>query len=46
MSEPRPGVAEASACEPVAIIGIGCRFPGGASSPDRFWQLLMDGADT
>lgn len=30
--------------EPVAIIGIGCRFPG-ASGPDEFWNLLRDGTD-
>ena len=31
--------------EPVAIIGIGCRFPGGADSPDAYWKLLLDGVD-
>ena len=31
--------------EPLAIIGMGCRFPGGANSPEAFWQLLMDGVD-
>lgn len=31
--------------EPVAIIGMGCRFPGEADSPDRFWQLLEQGVD-
>ena len=30
--------------EPIAIIGIGCRFPG-ASGPDAFWKLLSDGAE-
>ncbi|HNB69700.1 MAG TPA: type I polyketide synthase [Acidobacteriota bacterium] len=30
--------------EPIAIIGIGCRFPG-ANSPEAFWQLLCDGVD-
>jgi acyl transferase domain-containing protein/NADPH-dependent curcumin reductase CurA/NAD(P)-dependent dehydrogenase (short-subunit alcohol dehydrogenase family)/acyl carrier protein len=31
--------------EPIAIIGIGCRFPGGATDPERFWQLLRRGID-
>jgi hypothetical protein len=26
--------------EPIAVIGIGCRFPGGASDPDSYWQML------
>lgn len=29
---------------PVAIVGIGCRFPG-AHGPEEFWQLLKDGVD-
>src|SRR5438105_4529558 len=29
----------------VAIIGIGCRFPGKADTPRRFWTLLCDGVD-
>lgn len=32
--------------EPIALIGMGCRFPGGADSPSRFWELLRDGIDT
>lgn len=35
---------QAVAAEPVAVIGIGCRFPG-ADGPDQFWQLLHDGRD-
>jgi acyl transferase domain-containing protein/acyl carrier protein len=31
--------------EPIAIIGIGCRFPGGANSPAEFWNLLSSGVD-
>jgi malonyl CoA-acyl carrier protein transacylase len=30
--------------EPIAIIGIGCRFPG-ANNPEAFWQILRDGVD-
>jgi acyl transferase domain-containing protein len=30
--------------EPIAIIGIGCRFPG-AKTPEAFWQLLRNGVD-
>ncbi|MGH2620902.1 MAG: type I polyketide synthase, partial [Anaerolineales bacterium] len=29
----------------VAIIGMGCRFPGGANSPEAFWELLRNGVD-
>ena len=28
--------------EPIAILGIGCRFPGGVNSPDDLWQLLSE----
>lgn len=31
--------------EPLAIVGIGCRFPGGVATPAGFWQLLCDGRD-
>ena len=31
--------------EPIAVIGIGCRFPGGADGPEGFWRLLSDGVD-
>ncbi|WP_394829192.1 type I polyketide synthase [Pendulispora albinea] len=31
--------------EPIAIVSIGCRYPGGANSPDELWQLLRDGRD-
>jgi acyl transferase domain-containing protein len=31
--------------DPIAIVGIGCRFPAGADSPERFWQLLTDEVD-
>ncbi|WP_035845805.1 type I polyketide synthase [Kitasatospora azatica] len=31
--------------EPLAIIGMSCRFPGEANSPDELWQLLTSGTD-
>ena len=31
--------------EPIALVGIGCRFPGGADAPESFWHLLRDGVD-
>nr|WGC84432.1 RsnB [Streptomyces sp.] len=31
--------------EPIAIVAMSCRFPGGVSTPEELWQLLADGAD-
>ncbi|MDQ0682187.1 phthiocerol/phenolphthiocerol synthesis type-I polyketide synthase A [Streptomyces achromogenes] len=32
--------------EPVAVIGVGCRLPGGVHGPAGYWQLLCEGVDT
>jgi phthiocerol/phenolphthiocerol synthesis type-I polyketide synthase B len=29
--------------EPIAVIGLGCRFPGGVHGPDEYWQFLSEG---
>jgi phthiocerol/phenolphthiocerol synthesis type-I polyketide synthase A len=48
-SESEPDVAIAAdqdrrlADEPVAVIGLGCRFPGGVCGPEALWRFLCDG---
>ena len=41
----RLAAAEKAETEPIAVVGIGARLPGGVDNPAQFWQLLLDGGN-
>src|SRR6185437_3364577 len=41
----RLGELEGQASEPVAIVGMSCRYPGGISSPEELWEMVSAGGD-
>ncbi|QMU69824.1 type I polyketide synthase [Streptacidiphilus sp. P02-A3a] len=42
---PAAPVTAAADGEPIAIVGMGCRFPGGIRTPEQLWELLASGTD-
>ncbi|HEU5271934.1 MAG TPA: beta-ketoacyl synthase N-terminal-like domain-containing protein, partial [Jatrophihabitans sp.] len=41
----QPAARPADLTDPIAIVSMGCRFPGGVTSPAEFWELIAAGAE-
>ncbi len=45
LSEQFDKASRIAGAEPIAVIGIGCRLPGGVTGPEEYWKFLDDGTD-
>ncbi|MEU6799808.1 3-oxoacyl-ACP reductase FabG [Streptomyces neyagawaensis] len=44
-ASPAHPVASPAVREPIAVVGAGCRLPGGIRGPEEYWRFLLDGGD-
>ena len=44
-AQARLAAYEYAQAEPIAVVGMGCRFPGEGEGPEAFWRLLSQGLD-